>query len=133
VDEGDTFCLTRCEEANDIQVDQTHFVQVERDARPSGLYLLFQFFYMLPPNAAYEPYRRPLSIRIFFDSQGHVRLLSSAKLERVHAECHLEFPWITRVFALTRAAFSAFAENSAWNIGIGLHLRWLLRSPSAER
>jgi hypothetical protein len=66
--EGDAFCLTGCEEANYIQVDQTHFVQVERNARPSCLYLRFQFFYMLPPYSANKSYRRPLSIRIFFDS-----------------------------------------------------------------
>jgi hypothetical protein len=95
MDEGDAFCLTGCEEANDVQVNQTDFVQVERDARPSGLYLPFQFFYMLPPHAANKSYRRPLSIRIFFDSQGHVSLLSSATLQGLHAECHLEFPWIT--------------------------------------
>ena len=52
MDEGDTFCLTCCEEANDIQVDQAYFVQVERDARPSGLYLRFQFYNMLPLHAA---------------------------------------------------------------------------------
>ena len=55
MDEGDTFGLTCCEEANAIQVDETHFVQVERDARPSGLDLRFQFFYMLPPHAANQP------------------------------------------------------------------------------
>jgi len=44
MDEGDAFCLACCEEANDIQVDDTGFVQVQRDARPSGLYLRFQFF-----------------------------------------------------------------------------------------
>jgi hypothetical protein len=43
MDEGDAFCLTSCEEANDIQADYTDFVQVERDVRPSGLYLRFQF------------------------------------------------------------------------------------------
>ena len=55
MDEGDAFCLTGCEEANDIQVDQAYFVQVERDARPPGLYLSFQFFYMLPSHAANQP------------------------------------------------------------------------------
>ena len=55
MDEGDAFCLTGCEEANYIQVDQTHFVQVERNARPSCLYLRFQFFYMLSPHAANQP------------------------------------------------------------------------------
>ena len=68
MDDGDAFRLTCCEEANDIQVDETDFVQVERDARPPGLYLRFQFFYMLPPHSANKSYRRPLSIRIFFDS-----------------------------------------------------------------
>jgi hypothetical protein len=55
MDEGDAFRLTCCEEANDIQVDETDFVQVERDARPPGLYLRFQFFDMLPPHAANKP------------------------------------------------------------------------------
>ena len=55
MDEGDAFRLTCCEEANDIQVDETDFVQVERDIRSSGLYLRFQFFYMLPPHAANQP------------------------------------------------------------------------------
>ena len=55
MDDGDAFRLTGCEEANDIQVDETDFVQVERDARPSGLYLRFQFFYMLTPHAANQP------------------------------------------------------------------------------
>ena len=55
MDEGDAFCLTCCEEANDIQVDETDFVQVERDARTPGLYLRFQFFYMLTPQAANQP------------------------------------------------------------------------------
>ncbi|MDX6405795.1 MAG: hypothetical protein QOH70_3250 [Blastocatellia bacterium] len=55
MDEGDPLYLTCCEEANDIQVDQTHFVQVERDARPPGLYLRFQFFDMLQPHAANQP------------------------------------------------------------------------------
>ena len=68
MDEGDAFCLTCCEEANDIQIDQADFVQVERDARPSGLYLRFQFVYMLPLHTANQPYGRPLSIRIFLDS-----------------------------------------------------------------
>ena len=68
MDEGDAFSLTCCEEANDIQVDEADFVQVERDARPSGPYLRFQFFDALPLNAANQPYRRPLSIRIFVDS-----------------------------------------------------------------
>ena len=67
MDEGNPFCLTSCEEANDIQVDQAEFVQVERDVRPSGLYLRFHFFYMLPPHAANQPYRCPLSIRVFLD------------------------------------------------------------------
>src|ERR1700694_1923981 len=65
MDERDAFCLTCCEEANDIQIDQADFVQVERDARRSGLYLRFQFFYMLVLHAANQPYRRPLSIRLF--------------------------------------------------------------------
>ena len=68
MDEGDAFCLTCCEEANDIQIDQADFVQVERDARASGLYLRFQFFDMLPAHAANKPQCRRLSIRIFFDS-----------------------------------------------------------------
>jgi hypothetical protein len=55
MDERDAFRLTRCEEANDIQVDETDFVQVERDVRSSGLYLRFQFFDMLPPHAANKP------------------------------------------------------------------------------
>jgi len=55
MDDGDAFRLTGCEEANDIQVDETDFVQVERDVRSSGLYLRFQFFYMLPPHAANQP------------------------------------------------------------------------------
>jgi len=55
MNEGDALCLTCCEETNDIQVDQAYFVQVERDVRPSGLYLRFQFFYMLPPHAANQP------------------------------------------------------------------------------
>jgi len=67
MDEGDAFCLTCCEEANDIEVDETDFVQVERDARPSGLYLRLQFFYMLPLHSANKSYRRRLSIRIFLD------------------------------------------------------------------
>ena len=67
MDERDVFRLTFCEEANDIQIDQAYFVQVERDARPPGLYLSFQFFYMLPLHAANQPYRRPLSIRIFLN------------------------------------------------------------------
>ena len=41
MDDGDAFRLTGCEEANDIQVDETDFVQVERDVRSSGLYLRF--------------------------------------------------------------------------------------------
>jgi hypothetical protein len=67
MDEGDAFRLTSCEEANDIQADYADFVQVERDVRPSGLYLRFQFYNMLPLHAANQPYRRPLSIRIFLD------------------------------------------------------------------
>ncbi|MDX6528135.1 MAG: hypothetical protein QOH41_425 [Blastocatellia bacterium] len=55
MDEGDAFRLTCCEEANDIQVDETDFVQVERDARASGIYLRFQFFDMLPLHAANQP------------------------------------------------------------------------------
>src|SRR5258707_14426686 len=67
MDEGDAFCLTCCEEANDIQVDETDFVQVERDVRSSGLYLRFQFFDMFPAHAANQPQRRRPSIQIFFD------------------------------------------------------------------
>jgi len=55
MNERDAFGLTCCQKANDFQVDETHFVQVERDARPSGLYLRFQFFYMLSPHAANQP------------------------------------------------------------------------------
>jgi len=68
MDERDAFRLTFCEEANDIQIDQTDFVQVERDVRSSGLYLRFQFFDMLPPHAANQPQCHRLSIRIFLDS-----------------------------------------------------------------
>ena len=50
--ERDAFDLTCCQKANALKVDQAYFVQVERDARASGLYLRFQFFYMLPPYAA---------------------------------------------------------------------------------
>jgi hypothetical protein len=52
MDDGDAFRLTSCEEANDIQVDKTDFVQVEREVWSFSLYLRFQFFYMLPPHAA---------------------------------------------------------------------------------
>src|SRR4030095_17084660 len=31
MDEGDSSCLTCCEEANDVQIDQGDIVQVERD------------------------------------------------------------------------------------------------------
>jgi hypothetical protein len=55
MDERDPFRLTFSEEANDIQIDQAYFVQVERDARASGLYLSFQFFYMLLLHAANQP------------------------------------------------------------------------------
>jgi hypothetical protein len=55
MDERDAFRLISCEEANDVQVDQTDFVQVERDACPPGLYLRFQFFYVLPLHAANQP------------------------------------------------------------------------------
>jgi hypothetical protein len=65
--EGDAFSVTCSEEANDIQVHQADLVQVERDVRPSGFYLRFQFFYMLPPHAADQPYGRPLFIRIFLN------------------------------------------------------------------
>ena len=68
MDDGDAFCLTSCEEANDIQVDETDFVQVEREVRSPGLYLRFQFFDMFPPHAANQPQCDRLSIRIFFDS-----------------------------------------------------------------
>src|SRR5882724_7412491 len=67
MDERDALRLTFCEEANDIQIDQGYFVQVERDTRPPGLYLSFQFFYMLPPHAANQPEGCRLSIRIFLD------------------------------------------------------------------
>jgi len=50
--ERDAFDLTGCQKANALKVDQTYFVQVERDARASGLYLRFQFFYILPPHPA---------------------------------------------------------------------------------
>jgi len=55
MDDRDAFGFTCCEEANDIQIDQAHFVQVELDARPPGLYLRFHFFYMLPSHAADQP------------------------------------------------------------------------------
>jgi hypothetical protein len=54
-DDGDAFRLTGCEEANDIQVDETDFVQVERDVRSSGLYLRFQLLYVLSSHAANQP------------------------------------------------------------------------------
>ena len=68
MDDGDAFRLTSCEEANDIQIDETDFVQVERDVRSSGLYLRFQFFDMFPAHAANQPQRRRMSVRISFDS-----------------------------------------------------------------
>jgi hypothetical protein len=52
MNQRDAFDLTGCQKANALQVDQTYFVQVERDARASSLYLRLQFFYMLPPHAA---------------------------------------------------------------------------------
>jgi len=55
MDDGDAFRLTGCEEANDIEVDETDFVQVERDVRSSGLYLRFQLLYMLSSHAANQP------------------------------------------------------------------------------
>ena len=68
MDDGDAFRLTGSEEANDIQVDETDFVQVERDVRSSGLYLRFQLLYMLSSHPANQPQRRRPSIRVFFDS-----------------------------------------------------------------
>ena len=55
MDEGDAFRLTGCEEANDVQIHQAYFVQVERHAPSCGLHLSFQFFYMLPPHTANQP------------------------------------------------------------------------------
>ena len=52
MNQPDAFDLTCCQKANALKVDQAYFVQVERDARASGLYLCLQFFYMLPPHAA---------------------------------------------------------------------------------
>ena len=68
MDKSNAFRLTFCEEANDIQVDQTDFIQVESHARPHGRYLSFQFFNMLTAHAANEQYRRPLAIPVFLDS-----------------------------------------------------------------
>ena len=67
MDEGDTFCLTCGEEANDIQIDQTDVVQVECDTGRSGLYLRCQLLYVLPLNATNQSYRGRLSIRILLD------------------------------------------------------------------
>jgi len=52
MNERDAFDSTGCQKANALKVDQAYFIQVERDARASALYLRFQFFYMLPPHAA---------------------------------------------------------------------------------
>jgi len=52
MNERDAFDLTCCQKANALQVNQAYFVQVERDACASSLYLRFQFFYMLSPHAA---------------------------------------------------------------------------------
>ena len=117
MDEGDAFGLTCCEEANDIQVDQTDFVQVERDARPAGLFALSILQYA--PAACGQSAVSSSSVHSNLSQSLRSRSFSlKCQLERLHAECHLEFPSVTGVFGLLGAALSAFAENSACSVGV---------------
>jgi hypothetical protein len=117
MDEGDAFCLTSCEEANDIQADYTDFVQVGVTRAPPAFICAFnsticsrciRLISRIVVLCPFESFSILKAIFVF----SQVELLNG---------CTLSATWnspLSQAFSLlTRAAFPAFAENSAWSIG----------------
>src|SRR5258708_11776076 len=68
MNEIDAFCMTSPEEADHVDVDQTHFRQIQRNPRSAVLDLRLQFLQMLRSHSANQPDRCALPLRSSFDS-----------------------------------------------------------------
>src|SRR3984893_19485043 len=84
VQERDPLCFTSHEEANNLDIDQVHFLQIDYDLRSALPDLLLQFrqmFRLHPPN---ESNLRAGPFGISFDLQGHIRLVGLNGLQYQH-------------------------------------------------
>src|SRR5882672_4767343 len=73
VEERDPLCFASPEEANNLDIDQVHFLQIDYDLRSALPNLLLQFSQMFRLHSPNESNRRAGSFGISFDLQGHVR------------------------------------------------------------
>jgi hypothetical protein len=71
VEELDPLCFTRPEESNNLNVNQVHFLQVERDLRSALLDLRLQFRQMFRLHSPNESNRRAVLVSVLFDFQRH--------------------------------------------------------------
>src|ERR1700674_5193327 len=67
VEERDPLCFTSPEEANNLDIDQVHFLQIDYDLRSALPNLLLQFRQMFRLHSPNESYRRSRPVRIPFD------------------------------------------------------------------
>src|SRR5713226_2712775 len=68
INELDAFRMTSPEEADHVDVHQTHFLQIQHNPRSAVLDLRLQFIQMLRSHSANQPDRCAVPIRCFFDS-----------------------------------------------------------------
>ena len=73
VEKPDALALTGPQEANNLHINQIHFLQVQRDVRAALPDLLLQFLQMVCLHSPNEPDGRAAPIAVLFDFQGHVR------------------------------------------------------------
>src|SRR6202162_4202998 len=66
-------CFTSPEEANNLDINQVHLLQIQRDLRPAIPDLLLQFRQMLPLHSPNQANPCAGLIRICFDLQRHTR------------------------------------------------------------
>jgi len=106
--EADPPGLTRAEEAHRVDVHQTQFRQVQNNTCSAGADLSLQFLHMLRLHSANQSDPRAMLVRHRLDSEGHpcggVQRRRQSKVVELLDLCDR---W--------RAAFSAFADSSAWD------------------
>src|SRR5438067_1722028 len=64
--------LSRPEEANDIHVDERHFIQIQSNGRFVQRHLGLEFLEMIRPNPANEPQDRVWALGHIFDLQHRI-------------------------------------------------------------
>src|SRR5579863_1937012 len=80
VEELDPLCFTRPEEPNNLNVDQVHFLQVQRDLRSALLDLRLQFRQMFRLYSPNESNRGAVLVSALLNFQRHDQLLNDSRL-----------------------------------------------------